>query len=203
MSQLKINYISLECKKEIMPANNLYKGNLLVSEPNIIGDESFSRSIVLLTEYNDDGVVGFILNKPLEFTLNDLIPEVELELPVYQGGPVEMDNLYFLHSIPDLIPDSHLISENIYWGGDFKKVSELLKDKKITGDEIKFFLGYSGWHKEQLTQEINDHSWIIKKNTSKEFVLSENIQDLWKNEMLELGGNYKFWSNAPENPSYN
>jgi len=181
----------------------IHKGNLLISEPNIIGDESFSRSIVLITEYNDEGVIGFILNKPVEYTLNELIPEVELELPIYQGGPVEMDNLYFLHSIPDLIPNSNLIANNIYWGGDFNKVNELIKSNQITGNEIKFFLGYSGWRKEQLDGEIQEKSWIIKTSASKDFVLSEEIQGLWKKEMLELGGNYELWSNAPENPSYN
>ncbi len=186
-----------------MYLKNLHKGTLLISKPNIIGDESFSRSVVLLTEYNEEGVIGFILNKRLDYMLNDLIPDVELELPIYQGGPVEMDNLFFLHSIPDLIPNSLLIADNIYWGGDFEKVNDLIKNKEIAGDEIKFFLGYSGWHKDQLTEEIDDNSWIIKTNTSKEFVLSEEIQDLWKNEMIELGGSYELWSNAPENPSYN
>ncbi|MGJ8684348.1 MAG: YqgE/AlgH family protein [Nonlabens sp.] len=181
----------------------LKKGNLLVSKPNIIGDESFSRSIILLTEYNEDGVVGFILNKQLDYTLNDLIPGVELEIPVYQGGPVEMDNLYFLHSIPDLIPDSHLITDDIYWGGDFTSVNELLNNNSITSDQIKFFLGYSGWHKNQLTQELDAQTWAIKEGTSAPFVFSEDISDLWKNEMLELGGSYELWSNAPENPSYN
>lgn len=186
-----------------MESQVLQKGDLLISEPNIIGDESFSRSVVLLTEYSEDGVVGFILNKPLEYTLKDLIPEIEIDIPVYQGGPVEMDNLYFLHSIPNLIPNSHLIVDDIYWGGDFHKVHELIQDEVITGDGIKFFLGYSGWHKDQLSQEIKANSWIIKEKTCAEFVLSEEIKDLWKNEMIELGGNYKLWSNAPENPSYN
>lgn len=186
-----------------MKTTELHKGSLLVSEPNIIGDESFSRSVVLLTEYDENGIVGFILNKPLQFTLNDLVPEIELELPVFQGGPVEMDNLYFLHSIPDLIPNSHLIADNIYWGGDFQRVHQLISENKITGDEIKFFLGYSGWHKDQLLQEIKERSWVIKPNTSSELILSDEIHGLWKKEMLELGGSYELWSNAPENPSYN
>ncbi|WP_438961422.1 YqgE/AlgH family protein [Nonlabens sp.] len=186
-----------------MKSLDIHKGDLLISEPNIIGDQSFSRSVVLLTEYNEDGVVGFILNKPLEYTLKDLIPEIELEIPIYQGGPVDMDNLYFLHSIPDLIPDSHLIVNDIYWGGDFYTVHELIQKEIITGKGIKFFLGYSGWHKNQLSQEIKENSWVIKKSPSPEFVLTEKIKDLWKNEMIKLGGNYKLWSNAPENPSDN
>ena len=51
------------------------KGDLLIAEPSIIGDVSFNRSIVLLTDYNAEGAIGFILNKPLNYTISDLIPE--------------------------------------------------------------------------------------------------------------------------------
>ena len=79
------------------------KGKLLIAEPAIIGDVSFNRSVVLLANHNEDGSVGFILNKPLTFTLNELIPEIKGdEMQIYNGGPVEQDNLYFLHKVPDL-----------------------------------------------------------------------------------------------------
>ena len=60
------------------------RGKLLVSEPSIIGDASFSRSVVLLTEYNNEGIVGFIINKPLDYTLNQLIPEIHQECFCFQ-----------------------------------------------------------------------------------------------------------------------
>jgi len=95
------------------------KGVLLVAEPSIIGDVSFNRSVVLLAEYNENGSVGFILNKPLQYELKDFIPEIDSSIPVYNGGPVDQDNLYFIHRIPELIPDSIEISNGIFWGGDF------------------------------------------------------------------------------------
>jgi putative transcriptional regulator len=179
------------------------RGKLLVSEPSIIGDDSFSRSVILLTEFNNDGVVGFILNKPLDYTLDQLVPEISQELEVYQGGPVETDNLYFLHNIPHLIPGSHLIGDEIYWGGDFHAVSQLINNGKIKGSEIKFFLGYSGWEREQLENELHGNSWVVVKNTDSKDLLSDNMHDIWKQKMKKLGGTYELWSNAPENPSYN
>ena len=82
------------------------KGLLLVAEPSIIGDISFNRSVVLLAEYNENGSVGFILNKPLPYSINDFIPEINSNITIYNGGPVEQDNLYFIHKIPELIPNS-------------------------------------------------------------------------------------------------
>ena len=82
------------------------KGHLLVAEPSIIGDVAFNRSVVLLAEHSEAGSVGFILNKVLDFTLKDLVPDLSANFKMYNGGPVEQDNLYFIQKIPDLIPQS-------------------------------------------------------------------------------------------------
>ena len=180
------------------------KGCLLVAEPSIIGDVSFNRSIVLIAEYNNEnGSVGFILNKPLEYKLKDFIPEIGSNLTVYNGGPVEQDNLYFIHRIPEIIPNSIEISNGIYWGGDFNAISDLLREDKLKEDQIRFFLGYSGWAIEQLEQELEVHSWVVAPNVYKNDIIGHPYDDLWKEKMIEFGGEYLLWSNAPENPSYN
>jgi len=119
------------------------KGHLLVAEPSIIGDVSFTRAVVLLAEYNESGSVSFILNKPLRYKVRDFVPGITSDLPIYNGGPVEQDNLYFIHTVPELIPDSIKISEGIYWGGDFDTILDLLKEDRLKKHQIRFFLGYS------------------------------------------------------------
>ena len=79
-----------------MSVLKIHKGKLLIAEPSILNDDSFNRSIILLTEHNEESSVGFILNKPLNYTINDLIPEINCSFKIYQGGPVEQDNLYFI-----------------------------------------------------------------------------------------------------------
>lgn len=179
------------------------KGHLLIAEPSIIGDVSFNRSVVLLAEYNKTGSVGFILNKPLKHKLRDFIPEVKSKLTVYNGGPVEQDNLYFIHSIPDIIPESIEISKGIYWGGDFNAILDLLKEDKLNENQIRFFLGYSGWEADQLDQELEVHSWVVVPNTYNNEIIGKTKANFWKQKMIELGGDYVLWSNAPENPTYN
>lgn len=179
------------------------KGKLLIAEPSIIGDVSFNRSVVLLANHTEEGSVGFILNKPSSYTLEELIPEVTSEMLVYNGGPVEQDNLYFIHRVPDLIPNSIEISSGIYWGGDFNTVVELLHYELISENEIRFFLGYSGWDSMQLDEELNSHSWIVTENIYKKDIITKALPDFWRKNMIELGGDYVLWSNAPENPAYN
>ncbi|HPF97124.1 MAG: YqgE/AlgH family protein [Flavobacteriaceae bacterium] len=179
------------------------KGDLLIAEPSILGDVSFNRSIILLADHNEMGSIGFILNKPLQYTINELVPEIEAEFKIYNGGPVEQDNLYFIHTVPEIIPDSIEISYGIYWGGDFNKVVQLIAENKITENDIRFFLGYSGWDANQLEEELKINSWIVAENIYKNALVGKDYQTFWKEKMLEFGGEYSIWSNAPEDPSYN
>jgi putative transcriptional regulator len=186
-----------------MISEKLQKGQLLIAEPSIIGDLSFNRSVILLADHNEEGSVGFILNKPLEYTINDLIPEIEAAFKIYNGGPVEQDNLYFIHTIPELITDSVEISNGIFWGGDFELTKSLINNGKINKEDIRFFLGYTGWSTNQLEEEHLLNSWIISKNNYKSSILSKSSKQFWKEKIIELGGEYIIWSNAPENPILN
>ena len=179
------------------------KGNLLIAEPTLTGDVSFNRSVVLLAEHNDEGSVGFILNKPLDYDISDLITEINIPFQVFNGGPVEQDNLFFIHKVPHLINNSIEISDGIYWGGDFENTIELINNKAITEKEIRFFLGYSGWASLQLDQELDSKSWIVVENKYESDIIQKSTNAFWKEKMLELGGDYLLWSNAPENPSLN
>lgn len=186
-----------------MTSEKIEKGILLIAEPSIFGDLSFNRSVILLADHNHEGSVGFILNKPLDYTINDLIPEIESSFKVYNGGPVEQDNLYFIHNIPELITDSIEISNGIFWGGDFEATKNLMNEGKISKENIRFFLGYSGWSANQLETELQSNSWILSKNTSENHILGKSSIHFWKEKIMELGGEYIIWSNAPENPTLN
>ncbi len=179
------------------------KGHLLIAEPSIIGDMSFNRSVILLADHSAEGSIGFILNKPLKFTLNELIKDTEENFIVFNGGPVEQDNLYFIHTVPDLIPQSIEISLGIYWGGNFDSVLDLLNEGRLESGDIRFFLGYSGWEPNQLEEELKCNVWLIDRNDYRNDLIIKSNDTFWKEKMVELGGDYSIWSNAPENPSYN
>ena len=174
----------------------------MVAEPSIIGDISFNRSVILLADHSEEGSIGFILNKALEHNLSELIPDIKKDFLVYNGGPVEQDNLYFIHKIPELIPNSIKVSKNMYWGGNFESLKFLLQEKEIKNTQIRFFLGYTGWSKIQLEEEISDNSWFVSENDF-ENILSADNTSLWKNKLMQKGGAYKIWANAPDNINLN
>ena len=180
----------------------LQKGHLLIAEPSILNDSSFKRSIVLLTEHTAENSVGFILNRPLDYTINDLLPDLNCSFPVYQGGPVEQDNLYFVHKVPHLLPGSIEVANNIFWGGNFDSLRDLLVNNEISTEDIRFFLGYSGWGKHQLQEEMNQKSWFVTDNDF-DNIFSIDEENLWKNKLIQKGGDYKLWSNAPSDFNLN
>ena len=178
-------------------------GNLLVATPSVIGDFNFHRSIILLTNYQKSGSVGFILNKKLDYLLNDVMEGFDSEFPLYFGGPVEQDNLFYIHTLGDKISNSKLISNELYWNGDFSSIQNLLNKGKLNESNIRFFLGYSGWTKGQLEEEIRIKSWEPFEIKSALELMKMPSKEMWRDCMSALGGDYLLWSNTPENPGSN
>jgi putative transcriptional regulator len=69
-------------------------GKFLIATPSSIGDTNFQRSVVLLVEQKESGTIGFILNKKLDYNLDEVMEGVSVKIPLYFGGPVEQDSLF-------------------------------------------------------------------------------------------------------------
>ena len=178
------------------------KGKILISEPFLM-DYYFKRSVVLLAEHNQEGSFGLIINKPVDLLLSEVIKDFPIfDAPVYLGGPVKTDSLYFIHTLGDIIDDSLEITEGLYWGGDIEIVKELITIGKISDENIKFFVGYSGWVSKQLDAELTKNSWLVA-NIKASQVMQPNTAELWNFSVKKLGGDYAYWINFPPDPSVN
>ncbi len=181
---------------------NPESGSILIANPHL-NDPNFLRTVVFLCEHNAEGTFGFVLNRKLEYTLDELVPQLgDFKLPVYEGGPVEMNTLHFLHQYPDEIEDSKKVIEGVYWGGSFEKLVELINSRTIDVSKIRFFLGYSGWSEGQLDFEMEEKSWIVAEGLKK-FLFDTSDKELWKEVLNHLGGDYKLIVNAPLDPRMN
>lgn len=177
------------------------KGRILISEP-LLNDSYFKRSVVLLTEYTKEGSVGFVLNKPINMSIQDVISDFpEFNTTIYVGGPVSKDTIHFIHTVGELLPESMHVKDNIYWGGDFERVKELIREKLITPEQIRFFLGYSGWSPNQLDEEIESSAWLVSELGGNKIMKPDS--NLWKDILLNKGNHYRIWINCPENPAMN
>ncbi len=179
-----------------------HTGRILISVP-FLQDFYFKKSVVLLAEHSDEGSFGIIINKPVEVKLSDITSEFEdFDAPVFLGGPVKTDSLFFIHSRPDLIDDGIPIIDGLYWGGNIDTVKELIRTKELSSSEIKFYIGYSGWVANQLNRELEEKSWVVSMTTQQQ-VFRSNPTELWALTLKKLGKEYKFWAVYPPDPSYN
>lgn len=178
------------------------KGRVLIAEPFLQGPY-FNRSIVFLTEHGENGAVGFVLNKSSELYPDEVIEDLfNFKGELYVGGPVSSNTLHFIHSLGDKVPDSVQITENLYWGGDFEVIKDLVNTGLADYKQVKFFAGYSGWSPGQLEGEIEENSWIVAE-VDDALIMDDDIDHTWKHAMEGLGEEFKAWTNFPENPTYN
>jgi putative transcriptional regulator len=178
------------------------KGRFLIAEP-FMDDPYFKRSVVLLTEHNIKGTFGFILNKPLDVFVNDILKDFPtFESPIFMGGPVQPDTLFFIHTQGDLIAESIQVKDNIYWSGNMEQLKQLIIDQQIFPNEVMFFIGYSGWDAMQLKNEIKEESWIIAAPELKN-IQQLNSTDLWRKSLQKMGSKHSLLANFPEDPSLN
>lgn len=191
--------IDLEFKLKENPR----KGSVLIAEP-FIDDDTFSRSVLFLCDHNKDGSFGFVLNKFIPETVRDLIPEFPIEnVKISAGGPVDVNNLFFIHQLGDKLDNSVFIASDLYIGGDFDQLMELLTLNPLNADKIRFFIGYSGWDTHQLEQELKESAWVILNNVSPSEIMNIDNADIWQKQLQKLGGKFKAISNFPVNPTDN
>lgn len=178
------------------------KGKILISEP-FLPDTFFNRTIVYLADHNEEGSVGFILNKKLEIKVCDAISGFEgWQEYLSMGGPVAPDTLHYLHRMGDMIPKSVWVDDNIFWGGDIDIIREMIRNGKLNTSQIRFFLGYSGWSAGQLERELKENSWVIARVES-DIVLNDQINNSWKKVLRSLNSKYRIWADFPESPDMN
>jgi putative transcriptional regulator len=168
-------------------------GSLLLAEP-FMTDMNFRSAAILLCDHHPDGTMGFILNKSLNMNINELLPDFpEMEADVFYGGPVQTDTLHYLHNVGDLLEESVRICQGVYFGGDFEKLKFLIKSGLIESKNVRFFIGYSGWDKGQLKEEITDGSWITSLMSSN-LLFKTHPFKVWEEALTNLGTTYEIIS---------
>jgi len=177
-------------------------GKILISQP-FLNEVYFQRSVVLLAEHSAEGSFGLVMNKPLNIHLNEVLSDFpEFTAGIFIGGPVKTDSLFFIHTMGKEIPKSIKILDGLWWGGDIELIRELITNKKIATEQIRFYLGYSGWGPNQLESELLENSWVVS-SSKVDILLKTPSQNLWNKMVRTLGPEYTEWINSPADPSLN
>ncbi|MCE7042272.1 YqgE/AlgH family protein [Dyadobacter sp. CY312] len=183
-------------------SKHIKKGSLLIAKP-FLGDPNFERGVILLCEYNSPGSFGFVLNQVTDLFLGDVLEEtIYQDVPLHLGGPVEKNTLHFIHRRPDLISGGMEIIDGVFWGGDFEHLQKLLNMNTVKEDDVRFFIGYSGWGEGQLDEELDQDSWIVT-NTTSDFIFDTPPGNFWREILRSMGGEYRSIAHYPTDPRLN
>lgn len=176
-------------------------GKVLIAEP-FLGDPNFERSVVLICEHNKEGSFGLVLNNVSKNTIADVVDDIYAEFPLFIGGPVEQNTLHFVHRLGQLIEDSIDLGNGIFWSGDFESIKSLLSIGTIKSEDIRFFIGYSGWGAGQLGNELAQNTWFVSDINS-DVLFEEYTNQFWRTVLKRMGGDYKVLANYPVDPRLN
>jgi len=188
-------------KKKLSQALKPHVGALLIAEP-FNPEPTFKRSVVLISQHNSKGTIGFIINKPTQLKVHEALDDFpEIDAFVYWGGALHLDSIYYVHSIENLM-GAHKICEGIYWGGDYQQLKMMIEAGEVKSEQIKFLAGYSGWHGRQLEQEISSDNWWVTA-ADPYSILIEEPTVMWGNVLTRMGHVYGIMNDFPEDPGMN
>ena len=179
------------------------RGSLLVAKPTV-DDWCFSRSVILMIDDEDDehGTMGLMLNNRTGTTVGELLGDklpCHGELPVYLGGPVGTDVLFFLHDLGDtVIPEALPIAHGLWLGGDFDAMKSYLAVAPTDlAMHLKFIVGSSGWSAGQLHDEIERHDWAVLDTCDAATLMGDDRLTMWRDAVSRFGSRYRMWLNWP------
>ena len=177
-------------------------GSLLISEP-LQSDSFFKRSVILLSEHDTEGTLGFILNKLTDVKINDAVEDFPVfNAPLFFGGPVETDTLFYLHTVGHLLKDSKEIVKGVFLGGDYDELKFLINTKQVSPEQIRFYAGYSGWKPNQVEDELYHNAWMLGKGNA-EFTFYPEPEVLWSQVLRSMKNKYSLLANFPDDPTLN
>ena len=175
------------------------KGSIIFSQP-LMNDKNFKRSIILICEHDRDGSFGYKLNDKVDCEYLEINVDKKIKNNLYYGGPVDNTFLNFVHNDNDLGGDKLKIKKNIFLGGDYDEIKLKMYRKEI---KCKFFMGYSGWSKDQLEDEIKENSWIVINNFDLDKIFEIVDEKSWSKILSEDSFRNKIFSNYPSDSTLN
>ena len=178
------------------------KGKLLISSPGLLTDMIFYKSIILIVDQTDEGITGFILNRPSDlFMYKEIDTSKKIKIGLNYGGPVSSDHYFLLRSKKEYFEILN-IYDNIYWGNNIEFLFNLIEENKVGINDFILFQGYSGWGRDQLDDEIENNSWIVN-DKKEDDVFKFKEKNSWNNLIKNLGDKYVLWSNSPDDITLN
>ena len=172
-------------------ASSFFSNQFLIAMPTL-ADPNFFQSVTLICEHTTEGALGIVINQPTDITLGDLLDHLEIasaderikQIPVYNGGPVEMERGFILHEPVGDWEGSLKVTETLA----LTTSSDILKAiaEGHGPQRMLVALGYAGWGAGQLEQEMADNAWLTSP-ANPDIIFDTPPQERWRAAAEQLG----------------
>ena len=184
---------------------NYEKGSLLIANP-VLPDPNFSRTVILLCNHDEQGSFGLVINRSTQLKAPDLFLNINIlksyNEKIYLGGPVSQSMVFFLCRSPSAAGKLDEVCSGVYLGSNLEILESLYSSLENPEQDIRFYLGYSGWSGGQLAQEMEQNSWLVQK-ANEQFIFLDSESLIWPQAVNSLGEKYQYLTKAPVNPQWN
>lgn len=165
-------------------------GELLLALPGI-GDPRFEQAVIAMCLHHPDGAMGVGIGRTVPgLSLHVLLKQLDIEpgmapdAPIHEGGPVETQRGFVLHSTDWHGDDTLVISDRLALTTTLDVLRAITTG---TGpDRWLVALGYAGWGEEQLDEEMRRHGWL-SVGASEEIVFETPIRERWPRAFATAG----------------
>lgn len=184
---------------------NYEKGSLLIANP-VLPDPNFSRTVILLCDHDEQGSFGLVINRSTQLKAPDLFLNINIlksyNEKIYLGGPVSQSMVFFLCRSPSAAGKLDEVCSGVYLGSNLETLESLYSSLENPEQDIRFYLGYSGWSGGQLAEEMEQNSWLVQR-ANEQFIFLDSESLIWPKAVNSLGKKYQYLTKAPVNPQWN
>lgn len=164
---------------------------LLIAMPRVL-DPYFHRSVILLLHHQEEGSVGFIINKPTEIRVAEILQGLDVGwggapgTRAFYGGPVQPQLGSVLYGSPGTELEELAGTEILPGMAVTQHVGDLEVLAAEPPPQFRFLLGYAGWGEGQLVEEILRDDWLLAP-VREDLVFAEDPATVWERTLRSVG----------------
>ncbi|HID82406.1 MAG TPA: YqgE/AlgH family protein [Chromatiales bacterium] len=173
-------------------SNMQLANHFLIAMPDM-ADPNFAETLTLICEHNDDGALGFVINRPTDIPIQELFEQQGIEFdpqhnigqePIHFGGPVHAEQGFVLHSSERTWDTTLSVSPDFKITASRDIISAVAKGEGP--GKVIFLLGYAGWGPGQLEEEISANAWLTTE-ADPGIVFNTPVEQRWQAAAQRLG----------------
>lgn len=165
----------------------------LIAMPSL-QDPNFARTVSYICQYNEQGAMGIVINRPLDIQLSEVLTHMEIdaagdacdEIPVFLGGPVQPDRGFVLHHPVGQWESTLCVSQQIAVTTSRDILQAIAR--REGPEDVLVALGYAGWSAGQLENEILDNAWLFGPSGI-DVLFKTDAEQRWNAAAAKLGVN--------------